>query len=133
MPYRGVNVRKCSTLKIVMLLLCMARNPETEIQSAILNTLTKRYPNCWFHRNMVGKAKLGSGFYSSVGLGVSSPDIVGCVNGKFVGLEVKVPGKDATDEQAAWGEMIRRCGGTYQVVNCILDAVSVVDKVLAAP
>jgi hypothetical protein len=105
----------------------MAQNPETVIANLILKELPKKFPGIWIHKNVVGRAKLGSGFYSTVGLGVSSPDIVCCVKGRFVGLEVKVQGKDATDEQKAWGRQFRISGGVYEVVRCLLDCVKIID------
>lgn len=103
------------------------QNPETIIANLILKTIKTKYPTVWVSKNVVAKAKLGSGFFSTVGLGVSSPDIVCCVKGRFVGLEVKVPGKDATNEQKAWGKQFRVSGGVYEVVRCVLDCVKIID------
>lgn len=46
-----------------------------------------------------------------MGMGVSTLDILACVNGRFVGIEVKTPGKQPTVRQAYNIEAILRAGG----------------------
>jgi hypothetical protein len=46
-----------------------------------------------------------------MGMGVSTLDILCCVNGRFVGIEVKVPGKKPTVRQTFNIEAILRAGG----------------------
>ncbi len=106
----------------------MSKNQETLISNAIIKHVQKNYPKVWIHKNVVAKAKLGSGFYSNVGIGVGSPDLILCVEGRFVGFETKTPEGKASDEQVKWGNMIRSKGGVYEIVRCIQDATRVLDS-----
>ena len=109
----------------------MSKNQETIISNAIIVAIQKKYGDkVWVHKNVVAKAKLASGFFSSVGLGRGSSDLIVCANGKSIFLEVKCPGKDLEDHQVEWCKMIRLSGGRYECVRCVQDALSVVDKVL---
>lgn len=56
------------------------------------------------------------------------PDIVGCCQGYFFGLEVKRPGKEhtLTERQAYSLERIRRAGGKATVVTSVQEALSFV-------
>lgn len=51
------------------------------------------------------------------GLANGSADLVGLLDGRFVALEVKKPGEEATDEQIRWLELVRKCGGFAAVVT----------------
>lgn len=56
-----------------------------------------------------------------------SPDIVGLtVTGRFVGLEVKLPGEKPTDEQLSWGKAIETSSGIWGVVRSIDEAMDVI-------
>ncbi|WP_292657982.1 VRR-NUC domain-containing protein [Nitratifractor sp.] len=46
-----------------------------------------------------------------------APDILGCVGGKFVGIEVKRPGKEATPLQEYHLRRIRESGGVAFVAH----------------
>lgn len=64
----------------------MARQqPESRLVKEILLSLRREYPSSFW-------TKIHGGAYQRVGL----PDIIGCVQGRFVGIEVKLPGKEAT-------------------------------------
>lgn len=45
------------------------------------------------------------------GMGVSTLDILCCIGGKFVGIEVKVPGKEPTARQRFTIKAINEAGG----------------------
>lgn len=51
------------------------------------------------------------------GYGPSSLDYLLCVQGMFVGIEAKAPGKKPTARQKACIEAIRRAGGTAFVID----------------
>ena len=51
-----------------------------------------------------------------------NPDIICCLNGKFVAIEVKQPGKRPTQLQQLKMARIRECGGTA-FVACSVDEV----------
>jgi Holliday junction resolvase len=63
----------------------MAQTPEGRLQKKIKEALIKEFPfSFWF--------KSHGGPYQTKGI----PDLIGCVNGIYVGIEVKVPGKEKT-------------------------------------
>lgn len=60
------------------------------------------------------------------GLGRGSPDLVGIVAGRFVGLEVKTATGRVRPEQTVWLDMIRRLGGVAGVARSVEDAMALV-------
>lgn len=46
-----------------------------------------------------------------MGMGIATLDILACINGKFVGIEVKVPGKKPTTRQNVTMDQIVAAGG----------------------
>lgn len=61
------------------------------------------------------------------------PDIICCYNGWFVGLEVKRPGRTATDLQAFTIKQIRLAGGIAGVVHSVEEALALLQTVPASP
>lgn len=59
------------------------------------------------------------------------PDIIACVEGRFVGMETKVPENvdGATMIQLHRHAEIRKSGGTAEVVISVADALALVAKV----
>ena len=51
------------------------------------------------------------------GFGASSPDYLLCINGRFLAIETKAPGKKPTDRQKKLIDEIRRAGGTALVID----------------
>lgn len=74
-----------------------------------------------FHlRNNTGATRIG-GRYIRFGA-PGSPDIIACINGVFVGIEVKRPGGGKLSEaQEAVQDALQRAGGTYLVVRDVSD------------
>jgi len=91
---------------------------ETEIQAAILDYL--RLKGRFFWRNNSGAFKTERGGFYRVGT-PGAPDIIGCVAGKFVGLEVKTAKGKLSDEQEAFAHLLRANSGQYHVVRSIDD------------
>lgn len=83
---------------------------EKDIVAAILRLLKKR-PRCFAW-------KTHGGMYGTAGI----PDIIACVGGRFVALEVKQPGRQATRLQAATLDKIRGAGGIAAVVTSVEEA-----------
>lgn len=54
-------------------------------------------------------------------------DLLVCYKGLFFALEVKVPGKEATDGQSEFLEAVREAGGVGAVVTCTQDVDRVLD------
>jgi hypothetical protein len=88
--------------------------PESRLSRRIMDELTKRGAFCFKHH--------GSEF-STAGI----PDIIVCVEGKFFGLETKMPDKrsNSSTVQKFVAEKIRRAGGTAQVVCSVNEALEV--------
>jgi Holliday junction resolvase len=57
------------------------------------------------------------------------PDIIGCYLGRFLALEVKRPGKDATPLQAHTIERIIRSGGISGVIHSVEEAEAFLNMV----
>jgi len=57
------------------------------------------------------------------GLGVGSPDLVGIVDGRFLGLEVKTATGRVSSEQRAWHEHARKHGALIHVVRTVEEAL----------
>jgi VRR-NUC domain len=53
-----------------------------------------------------------------------TPDIVCCIDGQFVGLEVKGPKGDLSDAQKDFRQLLEKAGGRYHVVPTIEDVQS---------
>ena len=57
------------------------------------------------------------------------PDIICCLNGRFVGFEVKRPGAKPTRIQDAQRERIGVAGGTVYVVTSLDDTKNIIENV----
>jgi len=80
----------------------MKNRSESKLVRDIIGlVLNKHFPGFYF--------KTHGGLYQIVGL----PDIIGCYQGKFIGIEVKLPGKESTltIKQAKTLNNIGSCGG----------------------
>jgi len=79
----------------------MSKNPESVLVDKIIKALREQDKSYW--------VKIHGGMYQAVGL----PDIVGCYNGRFVAIEVKIPGKEKTltERQKLILKRIKKAGG----------------------
>ena len=79
----------------------MASKPETKVVKKILEMLENSFPGFYF--------KTHGGLYQRIGL----PDILGVHRGRFIGIEVKCPGKEdtLTKNQEKTLRLIRLYGG----------------------
>lgn len=75
--------------------------------------------------------KLHGGLFQTVGL----PDTVGCVRGRFIGIEWKAPGRlhKLTDRQQYVLDAIEGAGGLAFVTDDVTDAVQRVRRWLRKP
>jgi Holliday junction resolvase len=93
----------------------MSSKPESRLSSRIIKTLRAEAPEpCWF-------AKIpGTAF--SAGL----PDIIGCVRGRFIAVEVKMPGREntLTARQAAVLDLLEHAGARVGVVTSVEEALA---------
>ena len=82
----------------------MAKTPEAKVKAKVTNIL-KSHKAYFFYPF--------SGGFGTSGI----PDIVGCVNGKFFGIECKANGGKPTALQLHNLNMIQLCGGKAIVVD----------------
>lgn len=101
---------------------------EAEAQRAILDYL--RLKGHFFWRNNTGafrtswERKDGSYGENLMRFGTAgSPDIIGCVNGQFVGIEVKGPRGRLSPAQEAFRDMLTDAGGKHIEARSIDDVV----------
>lgn len=69
--------------------------------------------------------------YSPAGYGTAGvPDLLCCVRGRFVALEVKQPGAYMTKVQHHMAEQIEAAGGTVRAVRSVDEALEVVRGII---
>jgi len=93
---------------------------ETQLVSAILDALAVE-PGVLAMRNAQLTARR-SGRAVRAGLGKGSADIIACVDGLFVGIEVKLPGQPWDEEQENWACKLWRAKGEYYLVRSVQQA-----------
>lgn len=73
-------------------------------------------------------------FRGAVGMVRANPagtaDILGSVNGQFVALEVKRPGKKQSESQKIWQTIAESSGVVYAVVESVGEALDVVRRLI---
>ena len=99
---------------------------ERDIQAEMREALGME-PGLVLFRNSVGVArefdpKTHTQRVIRYGLAVGSADLVGLLDGRFVGLEVKQPGEQPTADQVRWARLIRNHGGFVATVRSVSDA-----------
>ena len=98
----------------------MTTQPESKLSRQITKKL-KAMPAVWCF-------KVHGSRYMPAGL----PDIIGCANGQFFGIETKMPGKEdnTSPRQELMHERIREAGGRVLVATSVAEAVDFVRDVL---
>jgi hypothetical protein len=74
-------------------------------------------------RNSVGYDR---GTRQHYGLTPGSADLVGCCDGRFIGLEVKTPKGRESDAQLRWAALVRAKGGFVATVRSAEEAEAAV-------
>ena len=93
---------------------------EAEIQLSILKYLKTIDVSAW--RNNSGKVRVNGGWMQLAPEG--STDIIGYLpGGKFLGIEVKKPGKKPTVKQTEWMEDAAGSGCIIIVAHCLDDVI----------
>jgi Holliday junction resolvase len=98
----------------------MAVKGETRVVKKIKEGLQKIYPNCFFFKVH------GSGYQKS-----GIPDLIGCINGLFIGIEVKDPKNKsygATELQLHIIELIKGAGGIAGVATSLEEAKELIEN-----
>lgn len=98
----------------------MGRQPESALVKDIRVSLRHRFGGLWI--------KTHGGPYAQQGV----PDLIGCVDGNFVGLEVKMPGKEdtLTPLQKETILQINIEGGHAKMVTSVEEAIEFVEVLL---
>jgi hypothetical protein len=97
---------------------------ERDIQAAIRLALGLD-PGLVLFRNSVG---YDAGARQRYGLCPGSSDLVGCCDGRFIGLEIKSERGRSSPEQKRWADLIRSKGGFVAVVRSVDEALEAVDR-----
>lgn len=88
----------------------------------------ERQGRCWYNRqNNGGVYDARKGIYRRpVGTGYKhgAPDILVCIGGRYVGLEVKSGVGVLSEHQKAFKQGLERTGGTYVVARSVEDVVA---------
>lgn len=94
----------------------MSEVRESKVQSEIIRYL--RSEGFYVYKN-------AASMYTEPG----RPDLVACINGYFVGLEIKRPGKlnNVSDAQKIVGHQIQKAGGLWRAVDNVDDVKALVD------
>jgi len=104
------------------------KQTENQLQKVILDYLgyKEKAFKCYCFRVHAGAVRLEKGGYmrfSKAGV----PDIVCCVDGKFIGLEVKIKnGKQSPSQLEAEGK-IKHVGGKYYVVKSLEEVEKIIN------
>lgn len=79
-------------------------------------------------RENVGALPDVTGRLVRYGMAPGAADLVGLLGpaGRFLALEVKVPGMRPRAEQLEWGAIVQRRGGVYAVVHSVEEAQAVI-------
>jgi nucleoside-diphosphate-sugar epimerase len=89
---------------------------ERDIVAAILRLL-KKTPNCFCWKEH-------GGMYGTAGI----PDIIACINGRFVAFEVKTPTGELTRLQEITIERIRAAGGWAYKVTSAAEVAGILEE-----
>lgn len=106
---------------------------ERDIQNRILVALSKEYAgrSIWW-KNDTGAAKSMDG-KRVIRFGLKgSPDILGCLDGLFFGIEVKTPTGEQRDAQKKFQAVFERSGGIYIIARSVEAALDEVKRRAAA-
>jgi|GEM_PF-974004 len=93
--------------------------PEHEIQKTVLEYLGYQ-KDIYFFRAGSGAIKTDTGRYFKTGK-AGCPDVVCCINGTFVGLEIKTDKGKLSPAQQEAKQQIEKAGGLYIVIRDIKD------------
>lgn len=97
----------------------MARQgPERTYTTRLVEELRKLPTSRWI--------KVGPGPYQEAGL----PDLIGCVQGRFIAIEVKVKGNRPTEKQAAVLASLNAAGSLTLIVFAGADPRKVITVIL---
>lgn len=91
--------------------------PEGKIKALVRRKLDKAFPKAWRFMPV------------QMGYGAPALDFIYCIDGLFVSIETKVPGKDPTPRQQATIEAIVEAGGEVYVVRDAKDVDETIEAI----
>jgi hypothetical protein len=101
---------------------------EKQIQDTVLELLQHHPKVAWAHRMNVGATKIGNRFIRFGAPGMA--DITGQLkNGRRLEIEMKRPGKHATDAQAAFISKVNKHGGLAFVAHSCIEVLEALAQV----
>lgn len=107
------------------------RRPEDILTDEVRVSPIARAEGVLMMRNNSAKGvRIGSDHPELFGLGVGSADLILCVRGRFVGLELKTKKGRAEEEQKDWCRKVQMAGGEYIIARTVEEANKLVDQVL---
>lgn len=97
------------------------QQPEARLTNKIKAAIQEAYPGCF-------AVKVHGGPYQTAGI----PDLLVCVEGRLVGFEVKVPGREntLTPRQDATLKALRRAGAVAAMVTSSRQALTILEEAL---
>ena len=95
---------------------------EGEIQHDIIELLRVAFPLAWFERCNTGMVRK-NGRVIRFGLGKGCADVIGCMLGMMIAIEVKKPGKPLDPDQIRWWARHESAGGVYILAHSPQEAV----------
>lgn len=93
----------------------MAIKPETEITGNAIKYLKSKGI---YHLNLYGDGFSGKG----------KPDLLACINGRFVAFELKVGSNDMQDDQKIHKRRIERSGGLHYSPYTLNEFINIVEE-----
>ena len=105
---------------------------EKNIQADIIAAINA-LPDATVWRNAIAHAEFyderrGGAAFVRAGLPEGSADLIGCVAGRFLALEVKRPGQKQRPAQVQWMGQVRHVRGFYAVVTSVAEALAAVER-----
>lgn len=91
--------------------------PEKKLQDKAIRYLRERGI---YYLNLYGDGRSGKG----------KPDIIACINGRFVSFELKVGSNDMQDDQKIHKMRIERSGGLHYSPYTLEEFISIVEGLL---
>ena len=112
--------------------------PEEALQRACVQWLRWAIPDgapfWWTHiRNEAKRSVVEGKRAKDMGMTPGAPDLVLCVDGRFVGVELKVGRRPVTDNQALAHKEIWEAGGAVYLVRSLEDLQRVIRDELGMP
>jgi VRR-NUC domain len=100
---------------------------EADLSRAIQIALCARGHRVW--RNNVGLLFDARGKAVRYGLATGSADLIGITRqeGRFLSIEVKLPGRKPTRQQQRWRAMVIEMGGVAGVAHSVEEAVEIAE------